>query len=105
MCDKNNYIHFLQLHSIPPIDESTSSKDGIIILIAVIIVDPMCVDLLLSSCTTQKFVAFDVVQAKEKNYYDQHPINQFLPLAIEIFGCLHKHVICSYMIVPMLFGA
>jgi len=26
------------------------------------------------------------------SYRNQHPINQFLPLAIEVFGCLHKHV-------------
>jgi hypothetical protein len=30
-------------------------------------------------------------QAKEMSYRNQHPTNQFLPLAIEIFGCLHKH--------------
>jgi hypothetical protein len=35
---------------------------------------------------------FDVVQAKEKNYYDRHPTDQFLLLAIEVFGCLHKQV-------------
>jgi hypothetical protein len=39
---------------------------------------------------TQKLVAFNVVQAKEKSYHDQHPSDQFLPLIIEVFGCLHK---------------
>jgi hypothetical protein len=29
---------------------------------------------------------------KTKSYHDWHPTNQFLPLTIEIFGCLHKHV-------------
>jgi hypothetical protein len=52
----------------------------------------MYVDLLPWSCTTKKFVAFDIAQVKEKNYYDPHPIDQFLPLAIEIFECLFKHV-------------
>jgi hypothetical protein len=33
----------------------------------------------------------DVAQAKEKNYRNQHPIDQFFPVAIEVFGCLHKH--------------
>jgi hypothetical protein len=33
----------------------------------------------------------DVVQAKERNYCNQHPIDQFLPLTIEVFDCLHKH--------------
>jgi hypothetical protein len=39
---------------------------------------------------TQKFVTFGAVQAKEKSYHDQHPTNQFLPLIVEVFGCLHK---------------
>jgi hypothetical protein len=38
----------------------------------------------------QGFVAFDAPQAKERSYHTLHPINQFLPLAIEVFGCLHK---------------
>jgi hypothetical protein len=36
------------------------------------------------------FVAFDGTQAKERSYYDQHPTNEFLPLTIETFICLHK---------------
>jgi hypothetical protein len=39
---------------------------------------------------TQRFVTFDVVQAKEKSYHDQHPTNQFLSLAVEVFGCVYK---------------
>ncbi len=34
----------------------------------------------------------DATQVKERSYHNRHPINQFLPLIIEIFGCLHKHV-------------
>ncbi len=30
-------------------------------------------------------------RAKKRSYCNQHPINQFLPLIIEVFGCLHKH--------------
>jgi hypothetical protein len=48
------------------------------------------VDLVPQSCTTQGFVAFDVFQGKEMTYHNWHPINQFLPLAVELFGCLHK---------------
>jgi hypothetical protein len=33
-----------------------------------------------------------VVQAKEKNYRNRHPTDQFLLLTIEVFGCLHKQV-------------
>jgi len=44
------------------------------------------------SCTTQKFATSNAFQAKEMNYCNQHPNDQFFPLAIEIFWCLHKHV-------------
>jgi hypothetical protein len=47
-------------------------------------------DLLPQSYATQGFVASKVVQTKEKNHHDQHPINQFFFLAIEVFGCLDK---------------
>jgi hypothetical protein len=33
-----------------------------------------------------------VIQAKKKSYRNWNPTNQFLPLAIEVFGCLHKQV-------------
>jgi hypothetical protein len=49
------------------------------------------VDLLPWSCATQGFVASNVAQAKERSYHNWHPIDQFAPLAIEIFSCLHKH--------------
>ncbi len=67
-------------------------KDGIYTLTNVVIIDPTQVDLLPQSCAIQGFAAFDVVQVKEKSYHDQHSTDQFLPLAIEVFGCLHKHV-------------
>ncbi len=33
-----------------------------------------------------------MVQTKERSYHSWHAIDQFLPLASEVFGCLHKHV-------------
>jgi hypothetical protein len=68
------------------------TKNGICTLIDVVIVNPTRADLLPRSCTIQGFVASDVTQAKERSYCNQHPTNQFIPLVIEIFGCLHKHV-------------
>jgi len=44
------------------------------------------------SCIIQGFVASDATQANERSYCNQHPTNQFLPLAIEVLGCLHKHI-------------
>jgi hypothetical protein len=52
----------------------------------------MSVDLHPRFCITQGFATSNAVQAKEMSYYNQHPSEQFLPLPIEVFGCLHKHV-------------
>jgi hypothetical protein len=68
------------------------TKDDIYTLVNVIITDPIRMNLFPRSYTTQRFVSSDDTQVKEKNYRDQHPIDQFLVLAIEIFGCLHKQV-------------
>jgi hypothetical protein len=51
----------------------------------------MNVDLFPRFCTTQGFATSNVVQAKKMSYYNQRPNEQFLLLAIEVFGCLHKH--------------
>jgi len=67
-------------------------KDGIHTLANDVIDDPTRAYLPPQSCTTQEFATFNVAQAKERGYHNQHPTNQFLPLAIEVFGCLHKHV-------------
>jgi hypothetical protein len=56
----------------------------------IVIVDFMRVNLFPQSCTTHKFVASNATRAKERNYRDRHLIDQFLPLAIAIFGCVHK---------------
>jgi hypothetical protein len=44
------------------------TKDEIRTLIDFVMVDSTCADLLPQCCTTQGFVAFDVIQTKEKNY-------------------------------------
>jgi len=67
------------------------TKDDIRTLANVVIINPTWVNLFPWSYATQGFVALDVVQVKERNYRNWHPINQFLPWAIEIFGCLHEH--------------
>jgi hypothetical protein len=85
MWEKNNYMYFHRPHSTPLVDELTicSPKDGIHTLVDVIIIDPTQANLLPSFYEAQRFVAFDAAEAK-------HPTNKFLPLAIKVFGCLHK---------------
>jgi hypothetical protein len=85
------------------------TKDGICILIDIVISDPMHVDLLLQSCTTQGFADSNATQTKKNSYCDQHLTNQFFPLASEVFRCLHKQTnmfstcLCSYVIMSMSF--
>jgi hypothetical protein len=66
------------------------TKNDIHTLIDIIIANPTWTNLLVQSYATTRFVASTATQAKEKNYCDWHPIDQFLPLAIEVFECLHK---------------
>jgi len=68
------------------------TKDGVCTLAKVVIANPTWANLFFRFCTIQGFVTINVVQAKEKSYCNWHPIDQILPLAIEVFGYLHKHV-------------
>jgi len=89
-----------QLHAFPSTTFNSShwwvdivlTKDGICTLANIVITNPMQMDLFPWSCIIQGFATLDATQVKERSYHNRHPINQFLPLIIEIFGCLHKHV-------------
>jgi len=63
------------------------TKVDIHALIDIIIIDPTWVNLLPWSSVTKGFAASNTAQTKDRNYRDQHPIDQFLLLAIEVFGC------------------
>jgi hypothetical protein len=81
------------------------TKDGICTLVDVVIINPTWANLLPRFCIIQRFATSNVVQAKKNNYHNQHLINQFLPLAIEVFGYLHKQADVFYTIMPIPFGA
>jgi hypothetical protein len=67
------------------------AKNEIPTLANIVIIDQMHVDLHNPSfCTIQGFVASGIAQAKEMSYHNQHPIDKFLPLTIDVFGCLLK---------------
>jgi hypothetical protein len=68
------------------------TKNGIHTLINIIIANPTQMNLFPQSHAIQEFVASNATQAKKKSYRNQHPIDHFLPLSIEVFGCLHKQV-------------
>ncbi len=68
------------------------TKDNIHTLANVVIINPIWTDLFPWSCTIQGFTTSNAVQSKERSYCNRHSTNQFLPLAIEVFGCLNKQV-------------
>jgi hypothetical protein len=68
------------------------TKDDIHTFIDVVITDPTWTNSLPRSCPTQGFIVFDVTQAKKQRYHEWHLSDQFLPLVMKIFGCLHKQV-------------
>ncbi len=87
-CVSFNHFQFLWL-----ITQHCVTENGIHTLVNVVVANPMRAYLFPQSCTTQKFPTFDVTLTKERRYYNRHlVINQFLLLAIKIFGCLCKHV-------------
>ncbi len=49
------------------------------------------------------FYAANMVFFSIKHKWRTHPLNQFLPLVVEVFGCLHKQANLFYTIVPMPF--
>jgi len=65
-----------QLHALPSTKFNSShqrvhimfTKDGICTLADILIADPTQIDLFPCSCLTQRFVAFDATQTKERNY-------------------------------------
>ncbi len=67
------------------------TKNGICTLVDIIIVNPTRAYLLPQSYAIQGFATSNAAKAKERSYCNRHPINQFLSLAIEVFGYLHKY--------------
>ncbi len=81
------------------------TKSGICTLIYIVIANPTHVDLLPQSRIIQRFATSNVTQVKERSYHNQHPINQFIFLAIEYLDVYTNKLICSYTIISMSFGA
>jgi hypothetical protein len=84
-------VSFNHSHSYHRQVDIVFTKDGICTLTNVVIIDSMCANPLLQSCTTQGFAtSINATQDKERSYHNRHPTNQFFLLAIEVFRCLHK---------------
>ncbi len=68
------------------------TKNDIRTLINILIANPTQADLFPRFYAIKGFATFDVAQVKKQSYHDQHLVDQFLPLVVKVFGCLHKQV-------------
>jgi hypothetical protein len=69
------------------------SKDGVPTIANIIIANLSSVDLLPWTTLTLRFTTSKVVHIKERTYKERVATkNKFMPLGIEVFGCLHKQV-------------
>ncbi len=76
------YHLFFNLH----VGESTLSMDGIWMLVDIIIIDPIRTNLVSQAILFHGVIVTIATQAKDGLCGDRYPMNQFLPLAIEVFG-------------------
>ncbi len=66
--------------------------DGTHTMINVIIVNSTYVNFFSQVTFFRKMVTMIATQAKIVSYCDQHLEDDFIPLAIKMFGCLHQQV-------------
>jgi hypothetical protein len=64
--------------------------NGICILVNVIITNPTHANLVLQVVFSQGMDVAIATQAKVVSYHDQHLEDDFIPLIVKIFGCLHQ---------------
>jgi hypothetical protein len=65
------------------------SKDGFWTLVDVVIVNLTCIDLVQHALMTIMHASIVVAQDKARSYTKQAPRDDFIPLAIETYDCLH----------------
>ncbi len=65
--------------------------NGIRILANVVIVNSICANLILRVTYSQGMITMIATQVNVVSYCNQHLEDNFILLAIEIFGCLHQH--------------
>jgi hypothetical protein len=63
---------------------------GICTLVNVLIANSTSVDLVFQIASSCEVAANMIAYTQQGLYHDRHPINEFLPLAIKVFGCLHQ---------------
>ncbi len=89
-CDQTHVLSPASLQSSRELVDIMLLIDGICTLANVIIINPTQVDLVSQTTSFHRVVTKMVTQAKEGFYHNQHPINTFFSLTIEVFGCIHQ---------------
>lgn len=79
------------------LNPSILSVDGIHTLLNVIIVDLIWANLLSWMAFSYWVTMIMTTQVKEEFYCDYYLIHIFLPLGIEVFGCLHNSLITFFI--------
>jgi hypothetical protein len=96
--DKWFHVSYEKTHVLSPLSLQSShqqvdivlSTNGIHTLVNMVIDDPTRGDLVSQVVPFRKVIMMMTTQAKEGLYHDWHSTNMFLPLAIEIFECIHQ---------------
>jgi hypothetical protein len=57
----------------------------------VVIVDPICIDMVQQTLATITHVTTMVTQEKTQSYVERTLGDDFIPFAIETYGCFHFH--------------
>ncbi len=65
--------------------------NGIRILVNVVIVNSICTNIILRVASSWGMITMIATQANVVLYCNRHLEDNFILLAIEIFGCLHQH--------------
>jgi len=66
------------------------SVNGTCTLVDVVIVDPTYVNLILWVDSSWGAITMIITQTKIVSYHNRHLKDDFIPLVVEIFGCLHQ---------------
>ncbi len=64
-------------------------KDNFQTMADIVIADPTCLDLVKHASTMTMHVTIVTIQDKARSYTKWAPRDDFIPLAIETYGCLH----------------
>jgi hypothetical protein len=67
------------------------TKNGFQTLMDVIITNPIYIDMVQQTLTTTIHVVMMVAQENTRSYVERALGNDFIPLSIETYGCLHSH--------------